>query len=104
MKDMSYYDKKCGMWNGFWWFCDWMECMMLDMVWLEQVWLKMLECDSSDEFCFELKGKWWNKYGNAGSFKFKIWKWSMCNKYVLAEHGSYIYMLLVCFETMKMMM
>ena len=31
-------------------------------------------------------------------------KWSMCNKYVLAEHGSYIYMLLVCFESMKMMM
>ena len=31
-------------------------------------------------------------------------KWSMCNKYVLAQHGSYVYMLLVCFESMKMMM
>ena len=31
-------------------------------------------------------------------------KWSMCNKYVLAEHGSYVYMVLVCFESIKMMM
>ena len=31
-------------------------------------------------------------------------KWSICNKYVLAEHGSYVYMLLVCFESVKMMM